>query len=87
MAEAKEVKLTKKDNAKKDVKETGTSRIGELKRFFGGTKAELKKVYWPGRQQVLVYTGVVLTTVFIMSVLIWVVDLGLSNLMNLLIGK
>ncbi len=58
------------------------SRFG----FFKEVLNELKKVHWPTRHQLLVYTSVVLVAVGIFAVLTWVVDSGLSYVMNLLIG-
>jgi preprotein translocase subunit SecE len=48
---------------------------------------ELKKVHWPTRQQLLVYTGVVLVSVGIVALLIWIVDSSLTFVMNALIGS
>lgn len=55
--------------------------------FFREVWNELKKVHWPTRQQLLVYTGVVLVAVGIFAVLTWIVDSGLTYVMNFLIGS
>ncbi|MFZ5626690.1 MAG: preprotein translocase subunit SecE [Bacillota bacterium] len=75
---------TKKEGAKKAEKNKAWS---ELVNFLSGTKAELRKVNWPDRKQVLTYTGVVLTAVAIMAVLIWVIDLGLGRLLTLIVER
>jgi preprotein translocase subunit SecE len=46
--------------------------------YFRGVLSELKKVHWPSRRQLLTYTGVVFFTVAIVSILMWIVDSGLS---------
>jgi preprotein translocase subunit SecE len=46
--------------------------------YFRGVWSELKKVHWPDRKQLLTYTGVVLVAVAIMSIMLWIVDSGLS---------
>jgi len=46
--------------------------------YFRGVLSELKKVHWPSRRQLLTYTGVVFVAVAIVSVLMWIVDSGLS---------
>ncbi|HEY8911649.1 MAG TPA: preprotein translocase subunit SecE [Desulfosporosinus sp.] len=46
--------------------------------YFRGVLSELKKVHWPSRRQLLTYTGVVFFAVAIVSVLMWIVDSGLS---------
>ena len=53
--------------------------------YFRGVVSELKKVHWPSRKQLLAYTGVVFVTVGIVSVLMWVVDGGLSMLLTRLV--
>ncbi len=39
---------------------------------------ELKKVYWPGRTQLIAYTGIVLLSVAFIAMLVWLFDSGLS---------
>lgn len=46
--------------------------------YFRGVLSELKKVHWPSRKQLLTYTGVVFFAVAIVSILMWIVDSGLS---------
>ena len=54
--------------------------------YFKGVWSELKKVHWPDRKQLLTYTGVVLVAVAIVSVMLWIVDSGLSILMTKILG-
>ena len=46
--------------------------------YFRGVLSELKKVHWPSRRQLFTYTGVVFVAVAIVSILMWIVDSGLS---------
>lgn len=46
--------------------------------YLSGVLSELKKVHWPNRRQLLTYTGVVFFAVVIVSILMWIVDSGLS---------
>ena len=48
--------------------------------------AELKKVIWPNRKQMISYTGVVLAFLVFMVALISAVDLGLGKLVLLVFG-
>jgi len=48
--------------------------------------AELRKVIWPNRKQMVSYTSVVLVFLAFMVALIGVVDLGLAKLMMLVLG-
>lgn len=46
----------------------------KFSKFFRGVWAELKKVHWPTRSELLTYTTVVFVSVAIVSVMIWIVD-------------
>lgn len=50
--------------------------------YFSNVYSELKKVHWPGRKQLVAYTGVVLVTVALMALLLWLFDSGLSFLLD-----
>lgn len=60
----------------------GESFIEKAKRFFRGSWGEFKKVHWPNRKQLYVYTGVVLLSVLLVSLMIWLVDSGLSSILE-----
>ena len=59
--------------------------IQRIARLYRGVLQELKKVHWPSRKEVYAYTVVVLASVVIVGVGIWIVDSGVSYIMNLLI--
>ena len=54
--------------------------------FFREVKAELKKVTWPSRKQTIGSTVVVLILVMIISFFLGLVDIGLSNIVKLVLG-
>jgi len=56
-----------------------------LTEFFRGVAREMRKVSWPKRKELTKYTIVVLATVIIMSVFFAVVDLGISELIRLVV--
>lgn len=56
-------------------------------KFLEDTKGELKKVHWPNKKELTKYTGVVLTTCLIMTLLIWAFDSGIGFLLNLILKK
>ncbi len=62
----------------------GFRRTGE---FFGDVRSELKKVRWPNRKELTSYTVVVLVTVFLLAVFFFLIDLGISHLIELILGK
>jgi len=60
-------------------KPANTQRQTEkLAEYFSGVLSELKKVHWPSRRQLFTYTGVVFFAVAIVSIMMWIVDSGLS---------
>lgn len=62
-----------------------TNKMKARTDFFREVWNELKKVHWPTRNQMLMYTGVVFVTVAIFAVLIWIVDSTLTfSLTNIL---
>lgn len=66
--------------AKKQEKENFFRRTANrLSKWFREMKAELKKVVWPTKKQVLQNTLVVLVSVVIVGVFIWIFD-AVSNL-------
>jgi preprotein translocase subunit SecE len=48
------------------------------KQYFSGIYNELKKVHWPGKNQLIGYTGVVLFSVALVALIVWLFDSGLS---------
>jgi len=82
----------KKETGKKDVlrkepvktvKKEKVNRFEQVKKFFKGVISELKKVHWPGRREVVIYTIVVLVAVIFVGVLIWLFDLIFSQVLLL----
>lgn len=48
-------------------------------RFFREVWAELKKIAWPTRREITVYTAVTLFSVLVVSVVVWVIDAASSG--------
>ncbi len=57
----------------------GPGKIAQLKQFFEESKVELKKVTWPSRKETIATSVAVLVLVFVMSIYLWLVDLGFSQ--------
>ena len=60
--------------------------IAELSQYLKDSKGEMKKVTWPGRKATIGLTWVVLITVFVISLYLGIVDLGLSKLIKLVLA-
>jgi preprotein translocase subunit SecE len=61
--------------------------FGRIGKFFRQVRAELKKVNWPDREELISYTTVVIITVIALIAFIGVIDLLLTQLITPLIMK
>lgn len=55
--------------------------------FLSEVRVELKKVHWPGKKELLNHTLTVIFTVTVISVLIYLIDSGLSLLVGKFLGQ
>lgn len=79
----KEKKVVEKKEVKKNKKPNFFKRIWiKIKEVF----SELKKVTWPSFGKVVKQTGVVLGVVAVFLVAITLMDLGLTAILDLLVG-
>lgn len=76
--------LAKKDSKKDIQARKKPGKLSAARSYFTGVLNELKKVHWPNRRETTIYTSVVLVAVGIVAVLIWVFDLLLSNILQLI---
>ena len=59
-----------------------------VRRFISESAAELKKVEWPGQQQLIQGTAVVLVACVIVGAYLWVADLAFKRLVqNVFLGQ
>jgi preprotein translocase subunit SecE len=57
-------------------------KLRELRNFFVEVRSELKKVTWPGLQEVRSTTIVVIATTFFFGFYLWGLDLGFSEVLS-----
>jgi preprotein translocase subunit SecE len=92
-----EVEVAKGDKAKKaaKAKKAGKPKKSEDRRanpfvfvynYLKQVVAEMRKVIWPNRKQMLTYTSVVLAFLAFMVALVGLADLGLTKLVLLVFG-
>lgn len=81
--------IAKKDSGKRElaVKKDKVNRVEQAQKFFRGALNELKKVHWPNRREITIYTSVVLVAVVVVGVLIWVFDSALSSVLKLILQR
>lgn len=56
--------------------------IEKIKQFFREVKVEVGKVVYPTRDELIGSTWIVIITVFVMSLFLGVVDLGLARIVE-----
>ena len=84
-----ELDLDEDDDAKKAKKKDGPTRnpFVFIWNYLGQVAAELRKVIWPNRKQMISYTSVVLAFLVFMVALIGGVDLGWAKLVLFVFGN
>ncbi|MGH3959345.1 preprotein translocase subunit SecE [Mycobacterium sp.] len=83
---AADVKVKRAKKAKQAKKSPGPNPIVYLYNYLKQVVAELRKVIWPNRKQMITYTSVVLAFLVFMVALIGLSDLGLAKLVLLVFG-
>jgi preprotein translocase subunit SecE len=76
----------KDKKAKKAEKSRGPNPIVYVYNYLKQVVAELRKVIWPNRKQMVTYTSVVLAFLVFMVALIGLADLGLARLVLFVFG-
>lgn len=80
---AKEVRMADKNDPKAMAKKADSKKVEKKRKgfgqFFRELSAELKKVSWPNRKELVNHTIVVLVFVLAFSAVIGLIDLGLMT--------
>lgn len=58
---------------------------GKFSTYFRGVKAEMKKVAWPNKKELINYTGIVVGISAIVSIVVYLLDLGIHGVLQLFI--
>ena len=61
------------------------SVFSRIKRSIRNTIQEMKKVHWPGRRDLVIYTAMVIGVSLAMALIIYILDSGVGALMNLIL--
>jgi preprotein translocase subunit SecE len=61
-------------------------RENAVQRFFRETIGELRKVSWPTRQEAINMTIIVIIVMTVVSMFLWLIDLGATRLISLALG-
>jgi preprotein translocase subunit SecE len=61
------------------------SNTSRWKKFLREVRAELKKVSWPSKKELVSYTGIVFVSVLVVAFLIWMLDTVFAEALRLFI--
>lgn len=68
-----------------DSNKTENAKNGsKVSKFLSETKAEMKKVTWPSKEQLINNTGVILAFIAVSCVVLSLLDFGFQQIMQLL---
>lgn len=66
--------------------ETKKGTFKKVKAYFRGVKAEVKKVSWPNKKELINHTAVVIALCTVVGLIIWLFDTLVKGLLSLIIG-
>ena len=64
-----------------------TKRENKIQRFFRETAGELRKVSWPTWPEARNLTVIVIIVLVAMALFLWLIDLGATQLLTLVVGS
>jgi len=64
--------------------ENKQNTVDSIKTYFKGIKSEWGKITWPQKPQIITETIIVLIVVFIITALVYLIDIGFQGIFHLL---
>ncbi|MBZ2175220.1 preprotein translocase subunit SecE [Schnuerera sp. xch1] len=64
--------------------QTGIKK-SKIRTYFKGVKAEIKKVTWPNKRELINYTLIVILVSAIVALFVWIFDFGIQRILSLII--
>lgn len=65
--------------------QTSANKKRKLRSYFKGVKAEMKKVTWTSKKELVNHTGIVILISIIVALIVWVLDIGIHRILSLFI--
>ncbi|MGI6307261.1 MAG: preprotein translocase subunit SecE [Dethiobacteria bacterium] len=62
-----------------------SSYLKKVQRFLHDIRVELKKVNWPTKHELLVFTSVVIAVILAVGVFFWILDTGFTTALKLVL--
>ncbi|HHX73583.1 MAG TPA: preprotein translocase subunit SecE [Firmicutes bacterium] len=61
------------------------ANLKALGKHFKDVRQELKKVHWPNRRELGLFTSMVLTAIIVVGCFFWLLDTGFTGLLRLIL--
>ena len=65
----------------------GIAKKFDIAKSFRETRAEVRKVTWPNRKELLQHTEVVVSSIILVGAMLWVIDMAFGGMLNLFLAK
>jgi preprotein translocase subunit SecE len=63
------------------------ANVKALSKHIKDVRQELKKVHWPNRRELTVFTTMVLMAIFFIGVFFWILDTGYAGMLRLILQR
>ncbi len=60
--------------------------VQRIRKYLHEVRVELKKVHWPTRREFAVFFSVVISTIVVIGIFFALLDLGLTNIIELIVS-
>jgi len=65
----------------------GIAKKVDIAKSFRETRAEVRKVTWPSRKELLQHTEVVISSIILVGIVLWLADFTFGKILNLFLTK
>ena len=64
-----------------------TANVKALTKHIKDVRQELRKVHWPNRRELTLFTSMVLMAIFFIGVFLWILDSGFAGVLGIILQR
>ncbi|MBS4008585.1 MAG: preprotein translocase subunit SecE [Clostridium sp.] len=64
-----------------------SENVKALTKHLKDVRQELRKVHWPNRRELTLFTSVVLMAIFFIGVFFWILDSGFAGILRIILQR
>ncbi len=64
---------------------TFAAPLKKVGKYYKDVRAELKKVHWPSRKELYLYSSIILAMVVVIGIFFWALDTGFTAILRVLL--